>query len=77
MEVVYIQLIKIDHDNNRIVVEPIDEQENIKQYVMDMLETISKDIGEREFVFKDGEETMKTYLNRFLQDENKNDITRI
>ena len=76
MEVVYIQLIKIDHDNNRIVVEPIDEQENIKQYVMDMLETISKDIGEREFVFKDGEETMKTYLNRFLQDENKNDITR-
>lgn len=76
MEVVYIQLIKIDHDNNRVVVEPIDEQENIKQYVMDMLETISKDIGEREFVFKDGEETMKTYLNRFLQDENKNDITR-
>ena len=31
MEVPYIQLIKIDHDNNCVVVEPIDTQENIKQ----------------------------------------------
>lgn len=52
MEVDYIQLIKIDHDNNRVVVEPIDEQENIKQYVMVMLETISKDIGERDLFLK-------------------------
>ena len=37
MEVSYIQLVKIDHDNNNVVVEPIDEQENIKHYVMDML----------------------------------------
>ena len=35
MDVSYIQLVKIDHDNNNVVVEPIDEQENIKQYVKD------------------------------------------
>lgn len=76
MEVVYIQLIKINHDNNNVVIEHIDEQENIKQYVMDMITTISKNIGEREYIFKDGEETMKSYLNEFLQDENKDDITQ-
>lgn len=75
MEVSYIQLIKIDHDNNNVVVEPIDEQENIKQYVMDMLATISENVGEREYLFKDGEETMKIYLNSFINEEDKSDIT--
>ena len=41
MEVIYIQLVKIDHDHNRVQVESINEQENIKQYGMDMLTTIS------------------------------------
>ena len=75
MEVSYIQLVKIDHDNNNVVVEPIDEQENIKHYVMDMLATISENIGEREYIFKDGEETMKTYLNSFIKEDNKDEIT--
>ena len=75
MEVSYIQLIKIDHDNNNVVVEPIDEQENVKQYVMDMLATISENVGEREYLFKDGEETMKIYLNSFINEEDKSDIT--
>lgn len=74
MEVLYIQLIKIDHGNNCITIEPIDEQENIKKYVMDMLMTISENVGEREFTFKKGEETMKTYLNRFIQEDDKNSI---
>ena len=75
MEVSYIQLVKIDHDNNNVVVEPIDEQENIKHYVMDMLATISENVGEREYIFKDGEETMKTYLNSFIKEDNKDEIT--
>ena len=75
MEVSYIQLIKIDHDNNTVVVEPIDDQENIKQYVMDMLANISENIGEREYLFKDGEETMKTYINSFINEEDKSEAT--
>ena len=75
MEVPYIQLIKIDHDNNCVVVEPIDTQENIKQYVMDMLLVISENIGEREYVFKEGEETMKMYLDSFIREENRDNTT--
>ena len=74
MEVLYIQLIKIDHDKNCVVVEPVDEQENIKQYIMDMLLIISENIGEREYIFKEGEETFKAYLNSFINDNNKNEI---
>ena len=74
MEVIYIQHVKIDHDHNRVQVESINEQENIKQYVMDMLTTISTNIGEREYSFKEGEETMKTYLNNFLQTRDRNYI---
>lgn len=74
MEVPYIQLIKIDHDKNDVAVESIDEQENIKQYIMDMLTTISENIGEREYGFKEGEETMKTYLNSFISEEKRDDV---
>ena len=75
MDVSYIQLVKIDHDNNRVVMEPIDDQENIKQYVMDILVAISENVGEREYIFKDGEETMKTYLNSFINEDNKYETT--
>lgn len=74
MEVLYIQLMKIDHDNNCVTVEIIDEQENIKEYVMDMVSTISDNTGEREYSFKTGEETMKMYLHNFITEENKDII---
>lgn len=74
MDVSYIQLVKIDHDNNCVVVESVNEQENIKQYVMDMLAAISENVGEREYIFKDGEETMKIYLNSFITEDDKDEI---
>lgn len=76
MEVSYIQLVKIDHEANCVTIEAIDAQENIKQYIMDMLTKISENIGEREYIFKNGEETMKTYLNNFILGENRDGIVR-
>ena len=76
MEVTYIQLVKIDHDNNNIVVESIDGQENIKNYVLDMISTISANIGEREYIFKNGEETMKSYLNDFILNNGRDEIVK-
>ena len=76
MEVTYIQLVKIDHDNNKLGVESIDGQENIKNYVMDMISTISANIGEREYIFKNGEETMKSYLNDFILNNGRDEIVK-
>lgn len=75
MDVLYIQLVKIDHNNNCVNFETIGEQENVKQYVMEMLETISCNEGEREYVFKGSEETMRIYLNKFLIENDKEKIT--
>lgn len=75
MEVFYIQLVKIDHDANCVTIEPIDTQENIKQYIMEMIKKISDSVGDREYIFKNGEETMRTYLNNFILGENRNEIT--
>lgn len=74
MEVSYIQLMKIDHDNNCVTVELFEGQDNIKNYVLDMITTISENAGEREFLFKEGEETMRLYLNTLLISENKDEI---
>lgn len=76
MEVSYIQLIKIDHDANCVTTEAIDTQESIKEYIMDMITRISENIGEREYVFKDGEETMRTYLNNFILSENRDNVVK-
>lgn len=75
MEVSYIQLVKIDHDANCVTIESIDTQENIKQYIMEMIKKISDSAGDREYIFKNGEETMKTYLNNFILGENRDEVT--
>ena len=64
METEYLRLIKIDHDNNCVEVENIDEQENVRDYVMAIIEQISENAGDREYRFKAEEITMKTYLRR-------------
>ena len=68
---------KIDHENDGVAEEKIDEQENIKDYVMDMVTTISDNAGEREFSFKTGEETMKLYINSLMEKEDKDEKYKI
>lgn len=67
---------KIDHDNNCVTVESFEGQDNIKNYVLDLVTVISENAGEREYIFKEGEETMKLYLHTLLTNENKDEIVR-
>ena len=73
METEYLRLIKIDHDNNCVEVENIDEQENVRDYVMAIIEQISENAGDREYRFKAEEITMKTYLDRFVMNDNRDE----
>ena len=41
MEIEYLQLIKIDHENNCVVVEQIAEEGNVRDYVMATIEPVS------------------------------------
>lgn len=73
MEKEYLRLIKIDHDNNCVEVENIDEQENVRDYVMAIIEQISENAGDREYRFKAEEITMKTYLDSLVMNDNRDE----
>ena len=58
MEIIYLKLIKIDHDNNDVAEEPLNEEGNVRDYVMDIIGQITDNAGDRRFAFKETEMTM-------------------
>lgn len=73
MNVEYLKLIKIDHDNNCVIEENIDDKDNVRDYVMSIIDQISSNTGEREYEFKDNELTMKTLLEKVIKNQNRDD----
>ena len=73
MEIEYLQLIKIDHENNCVVVEQIAEEGNVRDYVMAIIEQISENTGDREYRFKAEEMTMRSRLNNLVLNVNRDD----
>lgn len=73
MNVEYLKLIKIDHDNNCVIEENIDDKDNVRDYVMSIIDQISSNTGEREYEFKENELTMKTLLEKVIKNQNRDD----
>lgn len=73
MNVEYLKLIKIDHDNNCVIEENIDDKDNVRDYVMSIIDQISSNTGEREYEFKENELTMKTLLKKVIKNQNRDD----
>lgn len=70
MDVIYLKLIKIDHDNNSVTEEPLGEEGNVRAYVMSIIDFIN-DKADREYKFKEGELTMKTYVERIVNNDDR------
>ena len=66
MEVKYLKLIKIDHDNNNVSEEPLNEEGNVRNYVMDIINQITENAGDRFCKFKDIDLTMKTWIDAIV-----------
>ena len=47
MEIEYLKLIKIDHENNNVQEEPLHEEGNVRDYVMDIIGQITDNAGAR------------------------------
>lgn len=73
MNIEYLKLIKIDHDNNSVQEQPLNEEGNVRDYVMDIIEQITENAGERRFAFKDDELTMKTWIGDIVSN-NERDV---
>ena len=71
MNIAYLKLIKIDHEANRVQGEPLNEEGNVKTYVMDIISQIAENAGERRYAFKDGELTMKTWIDEIVHDNER------
>lgn len=62
MEIKYLKLIKIDHENNCVQEETLNDEGNVRNYVMEIINQITTNSGERRYKFKDDELTMKTWI---------------
>lgn len=71
MNIEYLKLIKIDHDNNCVTEENVDDKDNVRDYVMSIIEQVSNNAGEREYEFKEDELTMKTLLEKVIENNDR------
>lgn len=71
MDIEYLKLIKVDHETSNVQEEPLTEEGNVKDYVMDIIEQIMDNAGERRYVFKDGELTMKTWISDIVNNSDR------
>lgn len=75
MKTEYLKLIKIDHDTNTVVEEPLDNNGNISDYVINIINTITQNTGDRFYRFKDTDLTMKTWIDAIVDNENRDEKT--
>ena len=71
MDIEYLKLIKIDHENNNVQEQPLDDDGNVRDYVMDIIGQITENAGERRYEFKEGELTMKTWIGDIVNDNER------
>lgn len=71
MDVEYLKLIKIDHNKNCVTEENVEDKDNVRDYVMSIIEQISNNAGEREYEFKENELTMKTLLEKVIENKDR------
>lgn len=73
MTIEYLKLIKIDHENNAVQEEPLNDEGNVREYVMDIIAQITDNSGERRYKFKDNELTMKTWIGDIVNNNARQD----
>ena len=74
MEIVYLKLIKIDHDNNNVAEEPSSEEGKVREYVMDIIEQITDNAGDRRFAFIETEMTMRNLIDGIITGADRDGI---
>ncbi|MBR5639405.1 MAG: hypothetical protein IKW83_06530 [Muribaculaceae bacterium] len=71
MTIEYLKLIKIDHENSNVQEEALNDEGNVKDYIMAIIDQITDNAGERRYEFKNGELTMKTCIDDIVNNNNR------
>jgi len=72
MEIIYHSLYKVDISTQEVSIQEFAEADNVNHYIIDLLNNVSKNEGDREYLFEGGSLTMKTYLENIIYDKERN-----
>lgn len=77
MNIIYHSLYKVDITTQDVSLQEFDETDNVNHYVLELLQNISDNEGDREYLFEESSLTMKTYLNRIINDDNRDSTSEL
>ncbi len=63
MQIEYLNLVKIDHENNTVSEQPLNDEGNLREYVMEIIGIITDNAGERRYRFKSTEHPMHPHAS--------------
>lgn len=76
MKPIYSRLVKIDHQNQEVSLEEFTGIENLNLYIMQMIQDITENEGDREYRFLDTALTMRSYIDKFIDGgDDRDDVT--
>lgn len=75
MKLIYSRLIKIDQTNQEVAFEEFNGVENLNRYIMNMIEEIAENDGDRVYKFKDTFTTMANYIQDFMEDKSRDEVS--
>ncbi|BBE16281.1 hypothetical protein AQPE_0418 [Aquipluma nitroreducens] len=70
MEIIFNRLYKIDVDTQSAAQEQFQEHDNLDNYIMDLLEKVTEEEGDRLYKYEEGSTTIKSILDDIIQGDN-------
>jgi hypothetical protein len=77
MEIIYHRLYKVDIVTQEVTLQEFAENDNVNKYVMDLLNSVSDNEGDREYLFEESSLTMKTYLTKIINREDRDSTSEL
>lgn len=74
MEVEYYRLLKIDNTQNMVTVENYANEQNISDYIWELITNCVDTEGDREYIFESTLQTMQDHLNKIILNTNRDEI---
>ena len=75
--IIFHRLYKVDITTNEVALQEFAENVNVNNYVIELLNDVAENEGDREYTFEDGSLSMKTFLNNIISDIDRDDTSEL